>query len=230
MDIEIKYKSSNTCAKILLKKDDTIDVEPGAMVAMGGDIKVETALGLSMRKGKKKDFFAGIRRATAGESLALNHYTARSDSELWLSPALSGDMMEHELAKNESIVVQRGSFVATESSVSLDFWTEGFRNFLSGEHFIWIKFTGPGKVILNSYGCIYEVMADQGHIVDTGHVVAFENHLKYKTSKAGSSWLSSYLGGEGFVCKFMGSGKIWCQSHHAKRFGKMLTPHLKPKS
>jgi uncharacterized protein (AIM24 family) len=67
------------------------------------------------------------------------------------------------------------------------------------------------------------------YIVDTGHIVAFDETLNFKLSKAGKSWLSSLLGGEGLVCRFQGQGTVWCQSHNAPSFGKTLGPKLRPR-
>ncbi len=66
-------------------------------------------------------------------------------------------------------------------------------------------------------------------IVDTGHIVAFNETLDFTLSKAGKSWMSSLLGGEGLVCKFQGQGTVWCQSHNPKSFGQALGPKLKPR-
>ncbi|MBO72176.1 MAG: TIGR00266 family protein, partial [Flavobacteriales bacterium] len=40
---------------------------------------------------------------------------------------------------------------------------------------------------------------------------------------------SSFLGGEGLVCKFNGKGTVWCQSHNDTSFGKTVGPKLKPR-
>ena len=66
--------------------------------------------------------------------------------------------------------------------------------------------------------------------MDTGHIVAFNDTLDFSITKAGGSWISSFLGGEGLVCKFKGKGTVWCQSHNASGFGKILGPRLKPRT
>ena len=70
---------------------------------------------------------------------------------------------------------------------------------------------------------------DGEYIVDTGHIVAFNETLDFSMTKAGKSWLSSILGGEGLVCKFKGMGTVWCQSHNPASFGTSLTPALRPR-
>ena len=71
------------------------------------------------------------------------------------------------------------------------------------------KGTGRGKLLLSSFGNIYEQKeVDGDYIVDTGHIVAFEDTLTFELSKAGTSWLHSIFGGEGIVCRFKGKGKF----------------------
>ena len=119
--------------------------------------------------------------------------------------------------------------MASEPEVTVDMSWQGVKSLLSGENIFWLHLTGNGKVLLNSFGAIYPIEIDGDHIVDTGHIVAFQETLNFSISKAGKSWLSSFLGGEGFVCKFTGKGIVWCQSHNSSGFGKILGPLLKPR-
>jgi uncharacterized protein (AIM24 family) len=85
-------------------------------------------------------------------------------------------------------------------------------------------------VLLNSFGAIYEQQVDGELIVDTGHIVAFNETLQFTLTKAGDSWLHSILGGEGLVCKFRGKGTVWCQSNNQRSFGSALTPTLRARN
>ena len=84
--------------------------------------------------------------------------------------------------------------------------------------------------MLSSFGAIYPVEVDGEYIVDSGHIVAFNETLDFTITKAGKSWIHSFLSGEGLVCKFKGKGTVWCQSHNPGSFGASLTPSLKPRS
>jgi uncharacterized protein (TIGR00266 family) len=126
--------------------------------------------------------------------------------------------------------VQGGSFVACENGVEVGMGWQGFRTLLSGESLFWVKLQGSGKVLLNSFGAIYAQPVDGEFIVDTGHIVAFNETLQFTLTKAGDSWLHSILGGEGLVCKFRGKGTVWCQSNNQRSFGGALTPTLRARS
>ena len=67
-------------------------------------------------------------------------------------------------------------------------------------------------------------------VVDTGHVVAFTEHVQYSVGKVGG--LGSLIaGGEGLVMKFTGSGRIWIQTRTLASFMDKLAPFLpSPKS
>ena len=228
MNVEILKRPSNTAAKVSLNPAESFTAEGGAMIAMSGDMNIETSISKN-QKGAKK-FRKGLGRKLGGEGLFLNHYTAGTGGgDVFLAPSLPGDMALIELPGDRIIKVQNGSFVAHESSVDMKISWEGFKNIFSGEKMIWLEMSGSGKVLINAFGMIYPVAVDGEYIVDTGNIAAFDDTLDFKISRAGGSWISSFLGGEGFVCRFKGKGTVWCQTHADRSFGFKLTPHLLPR-
>lgn len=223
MDIELLHRPGNTAAKITLAEGEVCTTESGAMIAMSGNMDIETT---TYKKGRA-NLLRMIKRMFSGEGIFMNHFEPKGGSgELWLGTALSGDMMIYEL-DNENLIVQGSSFMACEHSIELDTSWQGFKNVLSSEGMFWVNLKGTGKVIVNSFGAIYPVEVDGEYIVDTGHIVAFNETLDFKVTKAGKSWVHSFLGGEGLVCKFQGKGTVWCQSHNPQSFGTSLTPELR---
>lgn len=225
MQIDFIHRPGNTAARVVLNPGETLTSEGGAMIAMSGHLNVETT---THKKGSG-GFLKAVKRMIAGESLFLNHFTAgNKPGEIWLGSNLAGDMMRYQL-DNETLIVQSGSFVACEHDVNIDMGWQGFKNFVSGESLFWLRLNGRGQVVLNAFGAIYPVQVDGEYIVDTGHIVAFSETLDFSMTKAGKSWISSMLGGEGLVCKFKGRGTVWCQSHNPGSFGRNLTSSLKPR-
>lgn len=224
MQVEVHYKHSNTAARIDLEAGESCTTEAGSMIAMNSHVDVETT---TYKKGKGS-ILKSLKRMFTGESFFLNHYTARQPGEIWVSTTLPSDIEVHEL-EGQRLIVQAGSFLAAEDDVDIDTGWQGFKGLLSGEWLFWLKLTGQGKVLLSSFGTIYSVEVEDEYVVDTGHIVAFDESLKFDISKAGTSWFSSFLGGEGFVCRFKGKGRVYCQSHHPREFGLRLRPHLKVK-
>lgn len=211
-------------AKVSLAPGEELTAEGGAMIAMSPDMQMQT----TTYKKNSGGIMKGLKRMLSGENFFINHYTAgQGGGEVYLAPTLHGDMFVHELNGNK-LIVQGGSYLASEPGVEIDFNWQGFKSILSGEGLFWLNLNGVGKVIVNSYGLIYPVEVDGEYIVDTGHIVAFDSTLKFSISKAGKSWASSFLGGEGFVCRFNGKGTVWCQSHNPTGFGSSVGPSLKP--
>lgn len=226
MEFEIHYQPANTACLAKISPGETLTSEGGSMLAMDDHLSVTT----STHKKNKGSIWRSIKRMFAGESFFLNHYSAESaPGEVWLSSSLPGDMRSFKL-EGPKLVVQSGSFVASEEEIDINVGWQGFKNLISGESLFWLELSGHGNVVVSSFGAIYEVEVNGEYIVDTGHIVAFEESLNFEISKAGSSWVSSYLGGEGLVCRFKGHGKLWCQSHSANEFGSSLKPHLRAKS
>lgn len=222
MEVELIHRPGNTAARVSLQPGEVCTTESGAMIAMSGNMQIETT---THQKGKGSVLKA-LKRLVGGESIFMNHFEPLGgEGELWLGTALAGDMLVHEL-DNEQLIVQGSSFLASEQGVELDIGWQGFKSVLSGENIFWLTLTGKGKVVLSSFGAIYPVEVDGDYIVDTGHIVAFEQTLDFSITKAGKSWLHSFLGGEGLVCKFSGRGTVWCQSHNPQSFGSSLTPNL----
>ena len=223
MNIEIHHRPGNAAAKVMLQPGEILTAEGGAMIAMSGGMQISTTTHKKSGGGVLK----AMKRKLAGESFFMNNFESAGGGEVWLATSLPGDMQSLTLDQ-ETIIVQAGSYVANEQSVSVDLGWQGFKSFLSGESAFWLKLSGSGQALLSSFGAIYPIEVDGEHIVDSGHIVAFQETLDFSITKAGSSWLHSFLGGEGLVCRFKGRGTVWCQSHQPRSFGLTLAPHLRP--
>jgi uncharacterized protein (TIGR00266 family) len=225
MQTEIVYGPGAAAARIKLAPREMIFAEAGAMIAMSGDTNIQT----TARQRSGGSLLGSAKRLLGGESFFLNQFTAGgSGGEVLLATTLAGDMMEYEL-KGETLIVQGGSWVASEPSVTVDVGWHGFKTLFAGEGLFWLQLKGSGKTILSSFGAIYPIEIDGETIVDSGHIVAFNETLQFSLTKAGSSWVSSILGGEGLVCRFTGRGTVWCQSHNPMNYGRILGPMLRPR-
>jgi uncharacterized protein (TIGR00266 family) len=224
MNIEILSGPGNAAAKVVLEPKEVLTSEGGAMIAMSDDMQITTT---TMKK-NSGNVLGAVKRMLAGESFFLNHFTSVRGGEVYLATTLPGDMKVFDL-QNENLILQGGSFVSCSEGVNVDMTFQGFKNLFSREGLFWLNLNGKGKVIFNSFGAIYPIEVDGEYIVDTGHIVAFNESLNFTLSKSGKSWINSLLGGEGLVCKFRGKGTVWCQSHNVSSFGGLLGPKLKPR-
>lgn len=224
MQVEILERPANTVAKLNFSAGEEITTEGGSMIAMSSGLDIKT----TTHKRGKGGLLKAAKRMLAGESLFLNHYKCEEGSPtLYLAPKLSGDIIKHQLTSDQNLIVQGSSFLAHWGDIDMDMSWQGFKNIFSKEGMFWLKFSGQGELLFNAFGTIYPVEVKDEYIVDTGHIVAFEDSLTFNISKVGSSWLSSFLGGEGLVCRFKGQGTVWCQSHNPRSFGLVIGPKLR---
>lgn len=222
MKIEIKHQPDSAVAHVTLDAGEEIVAQAGAMVAMSGFINTSTTL----RQGKGGGIMGGLKRMLAGESLFLSVFRSPTpNGEVFLAPKLMGDIFVYDM-KGEELVVQAASYLACVSNVDITLGFQGLKSLFSGESIFWLSITGQGPVILTSFGGIYEIDVDGDYIVDTGHIVAFERSLDFKIDKANSSWWGAIFGGEGFICRFHGRGKVYCQTHNPGSFGSTVGSQL----
>jgi len=225
LNVVLRMQPGSSAAEIRLGPRQSFTAEGGAMIAMSPNVHMMT----TTHKKNSGGVMKGLKRMLGGESFFLNHYsTGHEGGTVWIGAVHAGDMMVKEL-NGEGIIVQGGSYVASSPDIEVDMSWQGFKSLVSKESLFWLAIKGRGTVVVNSFGAIYPIQVNGEYIVDTGHIVAFEESLNFSLTKAGKSWINSFLGGEGLVCKFKGHGTVWVQSHNTTSFGSILGPKLKPR-
>ncbi len=222
MDIKLLHQPDSTIARVTMQAGEELVAEAGCMIAMSGNINTSTTL----RQGKGGGILGGLKRMLGGESLFLSVYRSPvNGGEVFLAPKLMGDILLYKVNNNE-LVVQASSYLASAASVDIDLGFQGFKSLFSGESIFWLTISGDGEVALTSFGAIYEIDVDGEYVVDTGNIVAFEKSLTFNISKANTSWLGAFFGGEGLICRFKGKGKVYCQTHNPGAFGQLVGSQL----
>lgn len=225
MKVDILHQPDSAIAKIDMAPQEELVAEAGAMVSMSGHMNVNTTL----RKGKGGGVFGGLKRILAGESMFLSVFRSGTQpAEIYLAPKLMGDILPYQLDAHD-LVIQSTGYLASTPGVDLDLGFQGLKSVFSGESVFWLTASGSGLVLLSAFGGIYEIKVDGEYIVDTGHIVAFEKTLNFSITKAGSSWVGAFLGGEGLICRFQGQGRLFCQTHNPGAFGRLIGSQLPPR-
>jgi len=203
---------------IQLGAHKTLKVEASAMAAMSSNMKMKT----KMR--------GGLGRFLTGESLFINEFTAEGGAgEIRIAPGAPGDL-DHVLLENDVIYLQNSAFVAAGMDVKLETKWQGLvKGFFSGESLFLIRCSGKGDLWFNTFGAMIQIDVRGEYIVDTGHVVAFTDGLRYEVTKLGG-YKSLFLSGEGLVCRFNGEGKLWIQTRQLPAFGGWVFPFRPKKS
>ena len=223
MEVKILYAPSYSMANVKLSPGENIQVESGSMVSMSSGVNIETKAAGGFMK-------ALGRSLLGGESFFMNTFTAPPEGgEINIAPALPGDMFVADIA-GETMLIQSGSYCASSPGVNIDTKWGGAKSFFASEGLILLKASGQGKVILSSYGAIHEIVlgANEKYIVDTGHLVAFEEKLGFQVKRIGGL-KSTLLSGEGLVVELTGPGKALIQSRSIDAFLGWLMPKLPKK-
>ena len=190
------------------------------MLAMTPTVQIAT--------GTKGGMIQGFKRSVlGGESFFLNTFTATGpDARVMVAPALVGDVITWPLTGN-TVFLQSGSYLAAPDTITIDSKRGGSRTFFSKEGLFMLKCTGVGDLLVSSYGAIHQVDLAQGetYIVDTGHMVGWEETVSYEVQKVGG-WKSTILGGEGLVVRLTGPGRAYVQTRSPDGFLDWLIPKL----
>lgn len=220
MQVEVQYRPAFALALVTLENGEKIQTESGAMVAMTPDLEMETAASGGFLKSLSRSMFGG-------ESFFLNTYTAKNEGDtIAVAPPLPGDISVVEL-KNESLLVQSGSYLAASAGLTVDTKWSGAKTFFGSEGLIMLRVSGTGTLIISSYGAIHpmELAAGQSYVVDTGHLVTFTEGISYNVKKV-AGWKSTLFSGEGLVAELTGPGKMTLQSRSQDSFLAWLIPKL----
>ena len=222
MEHEVLYRPSYALLKIELAQGESVSAEAGAMVSMSSGIAMET-------KARGGVFSALKRSVLGGESFFINTFRADEPGEVTFAPPLPGDIYAAELT-GTTLYAQSGSYIASSPDVHIDTKWGGAKTFFSKEGLFLLKLSGSGHVFLSSYGAIHQVELAPGqqYIVDTGHMVAFDESVQYNVKAAGGI-KSTLFSGEGLVCRLTGPGRIMIQSRSTDAFLSWLIPKLPKK-
>ena len=220
MQVEILYRPSYSVARVLLDRKEKIQVESGAMVGMSPDMEMETEA--------KGGFLKSISRSMfGGESFFMNTYTGSAEGDsILLAPPLPGDIAVIEM-RGETLMVQSGSYLASTEGITVDTKWSGAKTFFGSEGLIMLKVSGTGTLIVSSYGAIHpmELEAGRKYVVDTGHLVTFDEKIGFNVKKV-AGWKSTLFSGEGLVVELTGPGKLNLQSRSQDSFLSWLIPRL----
>lgn len=212
---EISQRPDFSMVKLDLPAGGKVFAEPSAMVSMSPSIKLEA--------GFKGGLGKTLGRMLGGESLIINTFTAQDGpAEIMFAGGAAGDVAYQRLNGN-SLYLQRGAYMLNSEGVEVSGKWQGAKGFFSGEGLVLLKATGSGDIFFNSYGAIMPIDVSGGFIVDTGYIVAFEDTLQYKVTvlpglRTGGKIKSFFFGGEGLVCQFSGTGRVWIQTRQVGSF------------
>jgi uncharacterized protein (TIGR00266 family) len=219
MKQKIEGRPSFAHIHLLMEKGDKIYTESDAMASMDASLGHKVRTNGGILGGLAKKFFAK-------ESFFVNEYINDNDTpcKITFTQATPGDMKAIKL-KGQRIYIQPGSFVARTEGVEIKTKWAGLRSWFVGEGLFRIMAEGNGILWLGGYGHVYEQNIDGEYIIDNNHIIAYDPDLKIKVQLSGGVF-SSFLGGEGFVTRMEGKGKVYMQSRSINGLASFLNPRI----
>ncbi|MCX6080679.1 MAG: TIGR00266 family protein [Chloroflexi bacterium] len=223
MEIDIQFRPSYSLAIVKLAPNERIRADSGAMVSFSASVEVETKA--------EGGFLKSLGRAVlGGESFFQNFWKAGPQGgEVTLAPELPGDIVLIQM-DGKPLMVQSGSYLASEAGIELStkFSSKAFK---AGEGVSMLETSGIGKLLVSSYGAIFEKQLGAGekYFVDTSHLVAFEASVEVQIKGVGGM-KSTLLSGEGLVVEMTGPGRIFIQTRSPQALISWIIPQVPQKS
>ncbi len=223
----MKYSISSSKAlsylEVTLNPQETLKYEVGAMIYHDSAIEI---------KGKSN---SGVVRAMAkgllgGENFFAGFATNNGNVEakIAVAPKAIGEVVKIDI-NDTQWYLNDGAFLASTQSVDLKIVRQKglirgmFAN--TGGFFI-LKSVGKGTLFVNSFGEVKEIeLKGKDLVVDTGHIIAWQESLDYKV-KTSSGMFNSFKSGEGLITVFSGYGKVLLQSRSPESFVDLLLPFI----
>ncbi len=204
-----------------------VDLDPGESIVAESDAMASMSADLGMKASLNGGFFSGLgKKFFAGESLFINTFTNTTTGprRVTLVQATPGNMTEVHL-NDETLCLQPGAYIASTPSLKLGVKWAGLVSGFETEGLFRLTVSGTGTLWYGAYGEMLERQVEGEYLVDTGHLVAYEPHMKLKLQLAGGLF-SSFFGGEGFVTRVEGKGKIVIQTRSLGGLAGWLNPRL----
>ena len=207
---------------ITMDSGEGMYTQSGGMSWMQGDIEMKT----NAKGGLKKS----LGRMFSGESFFLVNYISKQNgSEVTFASSFPGNIVPFDINQG-NIIAQKTAFLCAENTVNLSVhFTKRFSSGLfGGEGFILQKLSGSGMAFLELDGSCKEIELSAGESikVDTGHVAAFEECVKYEIETI-KGVKNIFFGGEGlFLTKLTGPGRVWLQTMTIQGFAGRIIPFI----
>lgn len=202
---------------IELAPGEAVIAESDAMSSMAAELDLTTKLNGGI-------IGALLRKYLGGETAFINQFknNTREPKALTMVQPTPGDVVAREL-RGETFYLQPGAFLAMTDGVKLKLKWAGLVSFIAREGLFRIAVSGNGTVWYGAYGALLEREIDGEYIVDTAHLVAYEDGISLRLQLAGGIF-SSLFGGEGLVTRVSGRGKIVVQTRSLPGLAGWLNP------
>jgi uncharacterized protein (TIGR00266 family) len=210
---EIEYKihgDDMQAVQITLDPGEAVHAEAGAMLFIEDDIEMDT--------GTQGGLMKGLKRAIVGESFFITTFEncGGKRRDVTFAAPYPGKIIPMDLGATGTWLCQKDAYLCSAYGIdiSIAFSKKLGAGLFGGEGFILQKLSGDGLAFAHAGGTILERELAPGETlrVDTGCLVAFQEHVDYDIQFIGG-FKNVLFGGEGlFFATLRGPGKIYLQT------------------
>ena len=182
MNVNLHKDLQNSILEIELEKDESIRAEAGSMMFMSSNIDINS-------NDSSTDLPKNLSDTVARDILSKSLFRAiQKKGKVAFAPPSIGGILEIKLSGN-SVYSDGVSLLA--ATPELEFSIQGsLKGMLAGKSLFLQKATGYGLLYLKYFGSVIEKELAEGEaiIVDTGHLIAYEDTIKFKSGLNGEEW------------------------------------------
>lgn len=227
---EITHGPSFALLRVDLHPGQTLVSEAGAMVARSSHLTMDVKMGTKKTIGFLDMLFgiviAFVRKVMGGESFFVNHFHGSAPGSVWIAPQMAGEITHRRINPGETLILSSGAYLASVGDIDVKMKFGGLKSILAREGAFMLQVTGNGDLWFNSYGGTTAVDINGPFMIDNGHLVGYEGQLQFNLKSAGGGMLGFMAGGEGLVCEFNGTGRVYIQSRNVNSLVGWLSPLL----
>jgi len=194
---------------IELNEGEVVTAEPGRMVYMTDNIKMDTNL--------EGGLFGFLKRSIIGESMFLVHFRSEAGTGIVaFGPEVPGKIVPIELSGGREVIAQKEAFLCMSKGVEFDptFTRDLGGGFLGAEGLLLIKAKGNGYIFFNVGGEVTKIHLAEGQKlrVDPRSIAMFDSTVNYSVERI-KGIKNMLFGGENlFLATLTGPGDVWVQS------------------
>lgn len=205
MKVEIRHNPAYAVARCWLSPNESLKVQPGAMMAH--------SFGITLEAKAEGGMLRGLGRMIGGESFFTSTFTAPANGG-WVDvvPESVGDVVSVNVDQSTDFCLTKGAWLANDGKMEVK-PDASVSSLFAGEGLVILKVKGQGNLVVASYGALDVVSLGQGEgfTVDTGHLVGWESSVQMRTRKA-AGFLNSMKSKEGLVVDLQGPGDVIMQT------------------
>ena len=218
----VETSGSSSYLKVLMKAGETIQNESDALVSKTDTVALEARM--------EGGVFGALGRAFLHqESVFLQHLTCgqasgraihfngtQYDGECLVANHCKGDLAVVRVSHERPVLISKGAFLCAEDTVQTSTARQGlWKGATSGAGWFLMRAGGLGQVVVAAEGAcvVYDLRDGEMRSVDNGHLLCWEERVRYEVGMATSSIWGSVASGEGMMAHFTGPGRVWIQTH-----------------